>query len=220
MKINIKRFLFYVLLGLFAQVSFGQTIFQGTFIIDPYYGFPNFGKFVISPSNVGESEYKVLGVGPWGVRMEYLIDDKFGITLDGIHNSAGFSLKNIPDFTLDDEGNLVSNEEEYRYKFMMNRLRFQVGLNYHFDFTEPMLDGYIGFAAGTNNRTWSLTSNEPNFENYDELKIIKDIFDFFRIPVSARLRFGGRYYFTDNFGVNLEFGLGGPVISTGLSIKI
>lgn len=40
------------------------------------------------------------------------------------------------------------------------------------------------------------------------------------IPVSARICTGLRYYFSPNVGVNMELGLGGPMISAGISCKI
>jgi hypothetical protein len=39
------------------------------------------------------------------------------------------------------------------------------------------------------------------------------------LPFSMRLCTGIRYYFSDNIGANMELGLGGPLVSLGLSLK-
>ena len=192
--------------------SITQAIEEGSFIIDPYYGYPNFGKKIVS-SQINNEDVNVRGIGPWGLRMEFMATDQIGITLDGIHNSAGFKHRNTPDTVNDEEGNIVENETEYEYKAMMNRLRVQLGFNYHFSFSNPMLDTYLGFAIGSNNRFWKASTNEPNNNFKDEVT------DFVLVPISLRIRFGGRYYFSEKIGVNAELGLGGPVLSTGLSFK-
>lgn len=195
-----------------SSLSTAQALSQGNFVIDPYYGFPNIGKSLVSATV--KDGVSVKGMGPWGLRMEYMAGDRFGVTLDGIHNSAGSEYRDTPDYKNDGDGNLVANTEEYSYKSMMNRLRIQVGFNYHFDFSDPSLDAYVGAAAGTNNRFWNVSTTEPNsdFENISEEGSL--------LPVSMRVRFGGRYYFTDNLGMNMELGLGGPILSMGLSVKL
>lgn len=202
-----------------SSISISQALRQGNIIIDPYYGFPNFEKSFITGIQVDYEEgYSTKGLGPWGLRMEYLVGDQFGLTLDGIHNSAGVEYRGTPNYINDENGNSIPNNEEYRYKIMLHRLRVQVGLNYHFDFSEPQLDGYFGVAAGTNNRSFRITTTEPNSDIENES--FDDILGFFRLPVSMRLRFGGRYYFSENIGMNMEFGLGGPVLSAGLSVRL
>lgn len=192
-----------------------QALRQGNFVIDPYYGFPNFGKSLMNSLEVEDGSNSVGGLGPWGLRIEYMAGDRFGITLDGIHNSTSLSARYKPDFIYNEDGDYVQNTEnvEYEDKIAMNRIRIQVGLNYHFDFSDPSLDAFLGFAAGTNSRTWSFDSTNPEFNQPEnEFGVL--------IPVSLRLRLGGRYYFNDFLGINFELGLGGPVLSAGLSVKI
>ncbi|MCC5924262.1 MAG: hypothetical protein JJT77_10780 [Crocinitomicaceae bacterium] len=207
-----KNHIFTALMVLFAaQLSFGQAVQKGNFIIDPYYGWPNLGKQFLSETIADGVTPR--GIGPWGLRLEYLVGDRFGITLDGIHNSAGAEYRETPDFITNDNGVSVPNNQEFTYRAMMNRLRIQLGFNYHFDFNDDNLDAYFGVAAGTNNRFWSVSTNEPNSNFADEATSGT------LLPFSARIRFGGRYYFNDVIGANLELGLGGPLISAGLSFR-
>ena len=191
-----------------------QLLYRGNLIIDPYYGFPNFSTFYMYnylPISDFESVDR-LGIGPWGVRVEYLLTDKLGITLDGIHNSG--KITEVKEYeTYDAENNIIV--ESYTHRAKMDRYRFQVGLNFHTTPAHPMMDFYYGAAIGSNYRTWSLDTGDDPFY-YDD-------FDFENlgvfIPLSLRLRLGGRYYFDDVFGINMELGLGGPLLSAGLSIK-
>lgn len=195
-----------------SSLTIAQALRQGNFIIDPYYGFPNFGKSLVSGAAAEGTSVK--GIGPWGLRMEYMAGDQFGLTLDGIHNSAGTEYRETPNTVRDENGNQVANDTEYEYKAMMNRLRIQVGFNYHFNFSDPQLDAYFGVAAGSNKRYWSVSTTEPN-SNFENETVEGTL-----LPVSMRLRFGGRYYFSENVGMNMELGLGGPILSAGLSIKL
>jgi outer membrane protein W len=96
----------------------------------------------------------------------------------------------------------------------MQRVRAQVRLNYHFDISSPNFDSYIGVGAGTNNRFRKTLENGVDITENDGLA------NFTLLPVSMRIALGARYYFTDNIGLNMEIGLGGPVLSGGLSIKL
>lgn len=203
------------LLFVFPFSSNGQALQEGNFVIDPYFGFPNFGKNLARTIAEETDDSKISGLGPWGLRMEYMIGDEFGITVDGIHNSFGVKAYDTPDYISDQNGNQVENNQEYEYKVTMNRWRIQLGFNYHFDLSNEKLDAYAGAAGGTNMRFWSATTTEPNYNYEDDVSGQGTLF-----PASFRIRLGARYYFTDNIGANLELGLGGPLLSGGLSIKL
>ena len=103
-------------------------------------------------------------------------------------------------------GNLVT----YYYELKRERTRIHVRFNYHFAKDENF-DAYLGIGAGNNSRKNSITSNDPYFTdviNDNEL-----------LPFSMRVCLGGRYFFTENYGLVGEIGLGGAVVRAGLSIK-
>jgi outer membrane protein W len=209
-----KIYVFALALGLasaFSTSSFGQGTEKGTVIIDPYFGFPNFGKALLQASvTEGATDVKVGGVGPLGLRVEYLVGDRFGLTLDGIYNTSSLTFSDLGSVYNSTTG--MYEYVNYDYKLKMSRLRVQVGMNYHLGFGNENLDPYIGIAAGSNNRTFSTTSNDPNYVNESLSGTL--------LPVSMRLRAGMRFYFTENIGINFEIGLGGPVLSGGLSVRL
>lgn len=60
----------------------------------------------------------------------------------------------------------------------------------------------------------TIESDDIGFNN-DKVKFSGSL-----LPISMRLCTGIRYYFTPNIGLNAEIGVGGPIVSGGLSIKI
>ncbi|MDX1652504.1 MAG: outer membrane beta-barrel protein [Brumimicrobium sp.] len=199
-------FLFTTSGNLTAQVE------QGSIIIDPYYGFPNFGKSflqAVEDSNPESTDFKSGGIGPAGLRAEYMVSDRIGLGFDIIYNSLYSSFTDVDTTGVDGSGNYITQTYEYEYR--MQRLRAQVRINYHFDISNPQFDSYIGLGAGTNNRFRTTTENGVEVDG--------DLSDFTLIPFSMRFCAGARYYFTDNIGLNMEIGLGGPVLSGGISFK-
>lgn len=177
---------------------------QGNIIIDLYYGYPNFGTKLAESVENASSEIDVSGIGPAGLRVEYLLADNFGLGIDFIYNSTNLSFKAD---SLNTSGDVVAS---YDVKTTAQRIRVMLRANYHFVQTDVM-DAYVGFGAGTNNRFWGV---KTDFPNYDDESISGTL-----LPVSARICLGTRFYFTENIGANVELGLGGPLISAGLSLK-
>jgi len=186
-----------------------QAAAQGNVIIDPYYGFPNFGKNITKQLSEGLDNVKVGGYGPAGMRIEYMLADKFGIGVDAIFNGYNVEGSGTDTTGYDGMGNPIT--DTYTAKYTMNRFRIQARFNYHFDVNNPDLDTYLGLGVGTNLRTYKYW--EDGVEQTDQQTSVT------LIPVSFRFALGARYYFTENIGLNAELGLGGPAISAGLSFK-
>lgn len=185
---------------------FAQAVSTGNFILDAYYGAPNLGKaFYQSIEDASSTEnFSATGIGPAGLRGEYMIGETFGLGFDVIYNSNNIKYTQIDS---------LNPSNTYNYERTMNRLRVQLRFNFHFDVTNPNLDTYFGIAAGTNSRFRRLyidgiESVEDNFLGSGVL-----------VPVSLRLCGGMRYYFNQYIGMNAEIGLGGPLVSAGLSVR-
>lgn len=187
--------------------SASAQVEEGNIIIDPYYGFPNFGGDFIDLLSADYNEIDGIttsAIGPAGIRLEYMLADNFGLGVDFIFNSINAS------GTVDSLNTDGTVYRSYDTKVYMRRYRVQLRANYHFVQTDN-LDAYVGFGAGTNIRTIGFTTDYPNLANESVSGAL--------IPVSFRFALGTRYYFTDNIGLNAELGLGGPVVSAGLSFK-
>jgi len=178
---------------------------QGNFIIDPYVGFPTSNLAWGSLSS--NTDFRT--VGPpvsFGGRAEFMVADNFGVGLDVNYSISGYQYTS-ENYYYDDVTGLYSDAT---YKYTAKKLRAMLRLNYHIVQTDQM-DAYLGFGVGYRNvnRTFDYDGvNDPGTS-------------ITLIPVSMRLAIGGRYYFTDNIGLNLELGTsGGSAIQIGLSIKI
>lgn len=200
------RLAFFMLTISFSTLGFSQAMQKGDVTIEPYYGFPNFGKHFAGLA--APEDINVTGLGPWGVRMGFLPTESFSITFDFIHNSFGDNYTEV--YTeWDEDDNLIT--QEYIHRVRMNRYRFLVGFNYHFEI-DTETDAYIGFAGGSNRRIESLDpGGDPNVEPINDEVAIS--------PVAFRLRLGGRYFFTPNVAGSVELGLGGPLVSLGIIIR-
>lgn len=199
---TIKLFTISVVFFFGGLSASAQAVEQGTILIDAYYGFPNLFTTALKSSYAqsGSSEnVKVGGIGPVGGKVEYLISDKFGISLDVNYTNTYVSY---------DE---VSSSVIYNYKVSRSVLRAFPRFNFHFGNSDSF-DGFAGVGAGYRTANWEFESTDPNYGD-------QSIETF--IPVSFRIFVGGRYFFTDNLGLNMEFGLGGgALIQGGLSFKI
>ncbi len=196
---------------IFSTNASAQGVRQGNIIIDPYYGGPNFGKAFIQAveeQNPGNSNFNASAIGPAGLRIEYMLGDRIGLGVDAIYNSRNITF-NANDTITDGNGNQTIETNNYEYD--MKRLRVQMRFNYHFQIDNPALDSYFGVGAGTNNRF------RTTYEN--GVEIDGELSNLTLLKFSLRACLGMRYYFTDNIGLNAEIGIGGPLVSGGISVK-
>ena len=140
-----KRVLTLVAAAFCLAIGFSNSasaqVEEGNIIIDPYYGYPNIGQsffdLFVDENNVDGAEIR--GIGPCGVRAEFMLADNFGIGIDFIYNSAGA------------EGSYTDTTggttQTYTDNVLMQRIRVLLRLNYHFVQTDA-LDAYVGGGAG------------------------------------------------------------------------
>ncbi len=186
-----------------------QVFSEGDKIIDVYYGFPNLYKiaFKTSYANSGqELNLNVGGVGPLGIRGEYMVADKVGVGVD-----IGFSNTKIT-YQENDNFGEGSESQIYEYNYNTKKLGVMVTFNYHFVENSDNFDAYFTLGAGYGNRTFGSSSTDPDFGTVTFNS---------PFPVAARVGVGMRYFFNENIGVNLGIGLGqGGLLNGGLSFKL
>jgi hypothetical protein len=206
-----KNILFVVVI-LLSFFSKSQALYSGNIIVEPYFGFPNFGKLFVGSQINSVSISYIKGVAPSGGRFEYMIKDNVGIGIDLIYNSVHAKYQQYD--TVYMENQLFVNTSSI--DAYMKRLRVQFRLNYHFEVANPQLDVYSGIGFGTNNRTYNAVRNG----NIDYTSDFKNLMGLGSFPISMRLCAGFRYFFSSHWGIVSEFGLGGPLLSGGISYKI
>ncbi|PKR80412.1 hypothetical protein CW751_10100 [Brumimicrobium salinarum] len=190
-----------------------QVVKKDDIIIDTYYGFPNLYTVILKGAalNSGyEKDVTVKGIGPLGLRGEYMISDNIGLGLEIGFNNTNLSYKEDVE-----EYNSNTNEyytKTYTYEYNTHKPGFMFSFNYHFLKGADNFDAYFVVAAGYAKRKISFKSNNPNSINDVGVGLF---------PIAAKIGVGARYFFTQNLGLNVALGLGqGGIINGGLSFKL
>lgn len=202
------------LITLLDNKASAQVLESEDIVIDAYYGFPNimaslFRTFYADDGN--ENDLVVTGLGPFGVRGEYLIDENIGFGIDIAYNSANLKFTREK-AAYDEMGYEVI--KTYEYNLSTTKIGIMATFNYHFIYHES-LDFYGVVGLGFKNRSYALNSTEPKYDqNYS--------FNTYNVfPVSARVGLGIRYIIVDNIGFNVAVGLGqGGLFNAGVTLKI
>jgi len=182
---------------------------EGSILFDLYYGYPNGGKTAFDfLADQGGLNLESKGIGPIGARFEYMVADNLGVGVD--FNYVGSSLSYDDTVSVYNSTTSMWETDTYNYKYTRNKIRVSARVNYHFVSTDAV-DAYVGFGAGYKHKINKFTSSDPNAEDLEGALNL--------IPVAVRICIGTRFFFTDNIGINLELGLGGPLMSGGLTLK-
>jgi len=205
-----KKFLS-ILLFLSCWHVNAQGTLYGNHVIEPYLGFPNISRYVPSIFYLTETidVTKYRGMAPSGLRYSYMLRDELSVGVDVMYNFSNQTYNSTD--TVFQNGQWSYNPSTGLRQ--ERRLRIHARMNFHLPTLIPEADSYIGIGIGTNNR-WLRNSKNGNLES-----LVKGD-DAVLLPFSMRICYGFRYYFTYNLGINLEVGVGGPLLSAGLSYKI
>lgn len=199
-----KKIILLTILFLVSAPVFSQSVEKGKIDIEPYVGFPNLSNIVLKNiKRIHDSELN--STGPFGIKVDYFLKDKLTLGVNFIYNS--YSIKGQVD-SVNTSGVVDST---YFIQVNMQRFRFHANVKYHF-FVGEKVDTYVGFGLGLNSRKYAIDSSYPNLDKQSLFATL--------VPVSARFDLGVRYFFTKNIGLNFEMGIGGPIMSAGLTVKI
>jgi hypothetical protein len=210
------KYLVFSVLLLFASRGNAQILFAGNHVIEGYFGMPNMARFSggvnLSSGTVNEGEItKFKGLAPSGIRYSYMLTDNVSFGFDLMYNYSDISRTSTDTLYNGITGQWIyeqSNTQE-----ISKRLRFHARLNLHIETGRPESDSYFGIGIGTNNRWISSYKNKELIESLSGSKATV-------IPFSMRICYGYRYFFGYNWGVSGEVGLGGPLLSLGVSYKL
>ena len=149
-------------------------------------------------------------IKPLYLRFDYKWDPKNSIGFMAIYN--GYKASGIRTDSLWN-GNAydISNTDLF---YSMHRLRFQVVYTRHFFVDRPRVNTYFYTSLGINlkfNKFKEETQEGlPNYSSFDVSR---------GFPISSRLCYGLRYNFSESMSLHTELGLGGPLLSIGLTAK-
>ncbi len=190
--------------AMFAGTMFSASaqVQQGSILVDVYYGMPNLYKsaFQTLVSATDATNVQSGGIGPLGVRAEWLAAEKFGVGIDVCYSDAYVT-----------EDAFGSDGMLYSYELRSPKIGIMATMNYHFVSTETV-DFYFIAGGGWKNRTLTSTTDDPNYTT--------DSIDMSLLNIAARVGVGARIFFTENIGINLGVGFGqGSIFNGGVSMK-
>ena len=196
-------------MGLFAFNSISinaQAVQQGNFIFNVYYGGPNLTASILETTFVnagaGDEVDRINSLGPIGGSVSYMIADKISLGVDANYTDVSISFTSQ---SVDTAGNSIL----FNTKAGFRTIRVFPRFDYHFS-NSDQFDGYFGVGAGFRNRTYYTESDDPDYDASSEGIN----------PIAFRLAVGGTYYLMENFGINLELGLGGGgLLRGGLALQ-
>lgn len=183
-----------------------QAVREGNLIVDGFYGWPNLfttfmERIVLEDSTgpTGVHALKFKGHGPFGARVEYLVADRIGVGVE--FNTARSSMNFMAE----------SNQQLYSYKVGQERYRLMMRFSYYV-VSEENFAAYLALGAGYRHAQWFVETDDPDYDRATFSGLW---------PIAARIALGGRYFFTDFIGLNVEMGFsGGPLIAGGVSFKL
>jgi len=195
-----------------SSIVYGQVLEANDVVIELNFGFPNMRPLVIDPSGVSHSifdfgENNSQSFGQFIIKGEFFMADKLGIV-----GSVNYGYFKTYDESQQDIYNGTTAQwttSNYYYTTKVHKFRIAAGINFHFLRTER-LDTYFGVLAGTKKAFGTYETNDPNAAG--NITVIT-------FPFALRTQFGIRYFITEYLAANLEFGLGGPLISFGATYK-
>ena len=197
-----KKLLFVFAMVAGTTFSASAQVQQGTILVDAYYGMPNLYKsaFQSLVSASDATNVQSGGIGPLGVRAEWLAAEKFGVGIDVCYSDAYVT-----------EDAMGSDGMMYSYELRSPKIGIMATMNYHFVSTETV-DFYFIAGGGWKNRTLTSTTDDPNYTT--------DSIDMSLLNIAARVGVGARIFFTENIGINLGVGFGqGSIFNGGVSMK-
>ena len=186
---------------------------QGDFIIDAFYGYPyvlgNAIKEAFKPSNNAVNNTNVISItnlNHIGAKFEYMVTEDIGLGLEYTFASVYMNYYNENTTT---NGLIVKGF----YDASLTKQRILGRVNFHYA-TTAHFDPYASIGAGYKKSVLK-TNNPFGIELVDTFNA--GILNAF--PVSFRLGVGLRYFFNNNIGLNIEAGIGGPLVQGGLTVK-
>jgi len=162
-------------------------------IIDAFYGWPYFNGILLQSISNSNNLSSVRNTNHLGGKVEFMLTDEIGLGGEFTWADASIRYQSTTTGLYETAG--------------VNKIRILARFNYHFAATRT-IDPYGSIGLGYKRTTL-----------YDSsVNGINETFNL--IPISFKMAVGMRVYLTDLVGLNFELGLGGPLLTGGLNIKI
>jgi len=214
-----KKFLLIFCFFLTLNLSFSQALKKEDFVVEFQMGYPNLsywksgysGLFRLGNPNINNNDIHK-SIGQFVFNSEFFLTDKIGLAL-------GFNYGYYYDYYETEIEEYDQNTQQFTVNTYFSekkthRYRIYIGPNFHLIRTER-LDSYLGLKVGIKRYNINRKDNFPENGSYYNFSDIE-----FEIPVGLRVSYGLRYFFTESLALSTEFGLGGPMLTFGLTYRV
>lgn len=216
MKLNAYCLL--LVLGI-GSVGYSQEDIDrsGNVVIDPYIGIPNAGSALLNGTDImNEDQFSVtentsLPIS-FGGKFEFMLNNRIGLGFDCNYEKYGYKT------TYETYDYVSGTYKDTSLGWEQQKTRFMVRFQFH-PVQNERVDLYMGAGLGA---TLVKTQNKENELDEIDYDLFAPIVFFDRVtdPLAARIFFGTRVLFIENFGMLMELGLGsGALINIGLSAR-
>ncbi|WP_066759303.1 hypothetical protein [Crocinitomix algicola] len=211
---RLKEILFVLFVSIFCCVPKvnAQVLEAKDLVLELNIGYPNIKPVLGNLGGISHGGFgsvlneKSRGIGQFTVKSEFLMSDRIGFIAS--LNYRYFYEFAQREYDIYDGDTDTWSVGRYDYESKWHYFRWLFGFNFHLLRTDR-LDTYLGILGGGNFSLSSFYSNDPNASQQEG----------FKLPLNARVHYGLRYFIDDNWAVNVEFGLGGPLVNGGVTYK-
>lgn len=176
-----------------ADFATNNCVKKDNIIIDAFYGWPYLNGTILQGIGSASNLTNIKNTNHLGGKIEYMLSDKMGVGGEFTYADAGM--------------NYVNGLNGQVYKAGISKIRILGRFNYHFGVTQK-IDPYFTFGLGYKKTTFYDTGSSNFNQSFNVL------------PVSFKTAIGMRIYFSDLIGFNGEVGIGGPLITAGITLKL
>jgi len=214
------RLLLFILLFSSNTFAQGQEAFNTNYLIriQAFIGGPSISKQIFNLSSNFQDKVAYEDIPLFGFKIETYVYNWLSVGVEGTFRKSTISYE-VSDSSLFEEldeklgisvQDLVGVDPFGIYKLDLPRLRLLAKANAHLIPNSEKSDLYISLGLGMNKLTPQLTKNNQELDFSNDIPKLS-------LPIAFRLSLGYSYYFIPNVGLMGEIGIGGPLLSIGLT---
>ena len=158
-----------------------------------------------------------LKIKPILAKFSFKINERSSLGIQCIYNGYIASGTNIDSIWV--EGSQSYTVNRYRTKFVMNRFRVQLLYIRHFQHKNPRFESSFYTALGWSNKFRKYYENDQEVNSSNSTPFAGGFGTEVNNPISIRLAYNVCINLSDRLGLYTEFGLGGPLLTIGLTTK-
>ncbi len=138
---------------------------------------------------------------------DYQLSDEFSVGLELTY--AAINIEYTKSYSVYNPGTGTNSVHDSSFSARFSKLRFLVKMGYHFNISEKF-DLYT--TGGFGYKQFNYVSKDAHLSSTDFMNQV--------LPLAIRASVGGRFFFNPDLALQVEGGIGGPLMQIGLCYKM